>query len=114
MGSHPPKTKSERSAKGTKSRIKGMFFSVTVLPRLPMRMRPIWVKDPMGRPKPFLADKTPAMKVVETAPMPGSSTPSFPFAGAIFLFAILVSLLVSDLKDCFRPKSHQYCTKKEG
>jgi hypothetical protein len=51
--------------------------------RLPKRMVPICVSDPTGCDFPFRTSSTPAMKVVLTAPMPGSSTPSFPLAGAI-------------------------------
>ena len=51
--------------------------------RLPRRIVPIWVSDPIGRPLPRRTVSTPAMKVVATAPSPTSSTPSFPCAGAI-------------------------------
>ena len=37
----------------------------------------------MGLDSPRRIDSTPAMNVVATAPIPGSSTPSFPVAGAI-------------------------------
>jgi hypothetical protein len=38
----------------------------------------------MGEAIPRLMASTPAMNVVVTAPIPGISTPSLPFAGAIF------------------------------
>jgi len=37
----------------------------------------------MGRDKPLRIASTPAMKVVATAPIPGKSTPSLPWAGAM-------------------------------
>src|SRR5262245_57380790 len=46
-------------------------------------MVPYWVREPIGRPRPFLMSSTPAITVVLTAPIPGRSTPSFPRAGAI-------------------------------
>src|SRR5512134_1461546 len=51
--------------------------------RLPSRTVPICVRLPIGFASPRRIASTPAMKVVATAPMPGSSTPSFPLAGAI-------------------------------
>jgi hypothetical protein len=43
----------------------------------------------MGFANPLRMAITPAIKVVETAPNPGVSTPSFPLAGAIFTLGIL-------------------------
>src|SRR5438552_14829903 len=77
--SQPPNTMSSRRARGTRSAMRGARFSV----RLPRRTVPIWVRLPMGRERPLRMASTPAMNVVATAPMPGSSTPSFPSAGAI-------------------------------
>ena len=51
--------------------------------RLPRRIVPIWVSEPIGVASPLRMASTPAMKVVPTAPMPGSRTPSLPVAGAI-------------------------------
>src|SRR5712691_1192347 len=51
--------------------------------RLPRRTVPIWVRLPIGRESPWRIASTPAMKVVATAPMPGSRMPSFPSAGGI-------------------------------
>ena len=53
----------------------------------------IWLTDPMGAARPFRAAITPAMKVEDTAPIPGVSIPSFPDAGSmftgLFIFAII-------------------------
>src|SRR5262245_40588023 len=76
--SQPPKTMSFRSASGTNSLILGARASV----RLPRRMVPIWVNDPIGSARPFRIARTPAMVVVATAPSPTSNTPSLPRAGA--------------------------------
>ena len=46
--------------------------------RLPRRMVPSWVSEPMGAPSPRRESITPAMNVVDTAPSPGNSTASFP------------------------------------
>src|ERR1700674_4159174 len=62
--------------------------------RLPKRTVPICVSDPTGSDLPLRTSSTPAMKVVLTAPMPGSSTPSFPLAGAI-LEGLSMPLLLS-------------------
>ena len=76
--SHAPHTMSSRRASGTKSFTNGVRPSV----RLPRRMVPIWVIEPMGDPWPRLASSTPAIKVEATAPRPTVRTPSFPSAGA--------------------------------
>ena len=68
---------------GTKSRISGELASV----RLPRRMVPIWMMEPMGLAKPRRTASTPAMSVVATAPMPGIMMPSFPVAGAMLAAA---------------------------
>src|SRR5690348_6571842 len=44
----------------------------------------------MGLPRPFLTSSTPAMKVLETAPMPGSRIPSLPLAGGIRLSCLFI------------------------
>src|SRR4051794_40049626 len=49
--------------------------------RLPRRMVPCWVNDPMGLEIPFRMASTPAMNVVATAPIPGVRMPSLPVAG---------------------------------
>src|SRR5215510_10611289 len=77
--SHPPNTMSSRLASGTKSLILGARPSV----RLPRRMVPICVSEPIGGASPLRMAITPAMVVVLTAPRPTSSTPSLPRAGAI-------------------------------
>src|SRR5687767_10788279 len=76
--SQPPKTMSLRSASGTNSLIFGARASL----RLPSRMVPIWVSEPIGSARPLRIAYTPAMVVVATAPRPTSSTPSLPCAGA--------------------------------
>ena len=79
IGSQAPNTIWSRSASGTKSRISGIRFSV----RLPSRIVPIWVSDPIGEAEPRRACSTPAISVEATAPSPTRSTPSLPSAGAI-------------------------------
>src|SRR4051812_10797248 len=78
-GSQAPNTRSSSAASGTNSRISGARLSV----RLPRRMVPIWVTDPIGRAAPRRTFSTPAMNVVATAPSPTHNTPSLPAAGAI-------------------------------
>src|SRR5579863_424242 len=82
--SHPPKTRSFSPASGTKSLIMGVRASV----RLPKRMVESWVRDPTGTPRPRFTASTPAMNVVETAPILGIRTPSFPSAGAIWTLSL--------------------------
>src|SRR5208337_4738054 len=78
--SQPPKTKSSRPAKGTKSLILGDLCSN----RFPSLMVPSWVSEPTGSASPRRISSTPAMKVVLTAPpIPGMRTPSLPFGGVI-------------------------------
>src|SRR5665213_2291585 len=55
--SQPPKTRSSRPARGTKSLIFGVLLSV----RLPRRMVAIWLTEPIGLALPFLIASTPAM-----------------------------------------------------
>src|SRR6267142_2557819 len=90
--SHPPKVRSFSSASGTNFLMSGERASV----RLPSRMVPICVSDPTGCALPLRTSSTPAMKVVLTAPMPGSSTPSFPLAGAILEGFSMPLLLMND------------------
>ena len=78
--SQPAKTRSSSPLNGTNSLIRGDRPSV----RFPSRIVPICVNDPTGFDFPLRTSSTPAINVVLTAPMPGSSTPNFPFAGAIF------------------------------
>ncbi len=85
--SQPVKTRSSRPARGTKSLILGERPSV----RLPRRMVPIWVREPMGWAIPLRTASTPATNVVATAPMPGIITPSLPLAGSIVYPAPLLS-----------------------
>src|SRR5215469_1544553 len=86
--SQPPQTRSSRSASFTKSLIFGERASV----RFPRRIVPICVSDPTGTAFFVRTSSTPAMKVVATAPMPGNSTPSFPF-GAAILAGFFMNLL---------------------
>ena len=60
-----------------------MIFGARASVRLPSRIVPICVNEPIGRASPFRIAITPAMVVVLTAPRPTSSTPSLPRAGAI-------------------------------
>src|SRR5262245_44268212 len=77
--SQPPKARSLSAASGTKSWIFGTRRSV----RLPSRMVPSCVSDPIGCAIFLLIASTPAMNVVLTAPMPGIRTPSFPDGASI-------------------------------
>src|ERR1700723_2667176 len=86
--SQPPNSRSSSFASGTKSLISGVRPSV----RLPRRTVASCVSDPIGAPRPRLTASTPAMNVVLTAPMPGSSTPSLPSAGAIRTGPFVVKL----------------------
>src|SRR5260370_1368905 len=88
--SQPPKVGSFNSARGTNFLMSGEGASVC----LRRRMVPICVSDPTGSALPLRTSSTPGIKVVLTAPMPGSRTPSFPLAGAILEgFSILLLLL---------------------
>src|SRR6266446_4667906 len=77
--SHAPKTRSSSDESGTTSLIFGERFSV----RLPRRIVPICVSEPIGLANPLRIAITPAIVVVLTAPRPTSRTPSLPRAGAI-------------------------------
>ena len=77
--SHPPNTMSSSEASGTRSFMSGVRPSV----RLPKRIVPICVSEPIGRAIPLRTAMTPAMNVVLTAPRPTSMMPSFPLGGAI-------------------------------
>ena len=110
--SQPPKTKSLSGAKGTKSLISGERPSV----RFPSRMVPICVTLPIGFPWPRNTSKTPAIKVLDTAPKPGMSTPSFPLAGLIFTpFFVILSCLFQKLNLPFASRKnslHSLCVQK--
>src|SRR6266404_443556 len=84
-------TRSLRLARGTNWLILGERPSV----RLPRRMVPICVSDPIGLAIPLRIASTPAMNVVATAPMPTIITPSLPLAGAIFVAVVLVTVVFS-------------------
>src|SRR6185312_6454607 len=77
------KTMSFRLASGTNLLILGERLSV----RLPSRIVPICVSDPMGLAIPLRTASTPATKVVATAPMPGIMMPSLPLGAWISLLA---------------------------
>src|ERR1700678_533752 len=76
--SQPVNTTSFKSASGTKSLISGELPSV----RLPSRIVPICVSEPIGLASPRRTASTPAIIVVATAPRPTTITPSLPVAGA--------------------------------
>src|SRR5690242_3740105 len=61
--------------------------------RLPSRMVPICVVEPIGLASPRRTASTPAINVVATAPMPGIMTPNFPVAGFIFAACVAASEL---------------------
>src|SRR5215831_261593 len=69
-----------RSASGTKSLMRGELASV----RLPRRIVPICVSDPIGLARPRRMASTPAIVVVLTAPKPTSMIPSLPSAFSMF------------------------------
>src|SRR5882724_13714967 len=77
--SHPVKTRSSSWVIGVKFLMRGVLSSV----RLPRRIVPIWVIEPIALAKPLRTASTPAMRVVATAPIPGIMIPNFPFAGLI-------------------------------
>src|SRR5271157_2120445 len=87
--SQPVNTRSLSPARGRNSLIFGERPSV----RLPRRMVPIWVSEPMGWAIPLRTASTPATNVVATAPMPGIITPSLPLAGSIAWPVTLCALL---------------------
>src|SRR2546426_9868013 len=77
--SQPPNTRSSSEVSGTIS----LIFGEHRYERLPRRMVPIYVSDPIGDAMPFRMARAPAIVVVLTAPRPTRSTPSLPRAGAI-------------------------------
>src|SRR5258705_3068119 len=87
--SHPPNANSFNSLNGTNFLISGERASV----RLPSRIVLSWVSEPTGCAFPFRTSSTPAINVVLTAPIPGSSTPNLPFGGAI-LTGLSIPLLL--------------------
>ena len=60
-----------------------LIFGTRPSVRRPRRIVPICVSEPTGTECPCRTSSTPDITVVATAPMPGVSTPSFPFGGAI-------------------------------
>ena len=97
--SHPVNTRSSSLASGRKSRISGLLASV----RLPRRMAPICVSDPIGLASPSRPASTPAMRVVQTAPIPTVMIPSFPLAGLMLAASGAAAPGVDML--CFTPLS---------
>src|SRR5437899_585373 len=79
--SQPPKTRLSSFSSWTNSRISGERRWV----RLPRRMVPSWVTEPIGWAQPLRTSSTPAINVVLTAPMPGVRTPSSPCGGAMLV-----------------------------
>ena len=96
--SQPPNTMSSRSASGTVSLIFGDRPSV----RLPRRIVPICVSEPMGFASPLRMARTPAIVVVLTAPRPTSRMPNLPFAGAISSFFTAGNYITSARLGCAR------------
>ncbi len=88
--SQPVNTRSLSDASGTNSLIFGDSASV----RLPSRIVPIWVSDPMGLAMPLRTASTPATNVVATAPMPGIMMPSLPLGAWISLLDDFDSVFV--------------------
>ena len=60
-----------------------MIFGERLSVRLPRRIVPIWVSEPIGLARFLRMATTPAMVVVLTAPSPTRRTPSLPRAGAM-------------------------------
>src|SRR2546427_684635 len=77
----PPKPRLSSVSRGTNSGISGERCCV----RLPSRIVPSWVIEPIGAAAPLRTSSTPAMNVVLTAPMPGVRIPSSPFGGAMLV-----------------------------
>src|ERR1700683_1340023 len=98
--SQPPNSRSSSFASGTKSLISGVRPSV----RLPRRTVASWVRDPIGAPRPRLTASTPAMKVVLTAPMPGSSKPGLRSAGAVRAGPLFVNVQSFLPSACSKPR----------
>src|SRR5437660_2257967 len=73
--------------------------------RLPRRIVPICVSEPTGCAFPLRTSSTPAIKVVLTAPIPGSKIPSFPLAGAILAGFSMPLLCIGRSQDDRRKKS---------
>ncbi len=73
-----------------------MIFGERPSVRLPSRIVPIWVSEPIGFASPLRIASTPATNVVATAPMPGIITPSFPFAASIEPFCLAPRAFPSD------------------
>src|SRR5689334_22466838 len=97
--SHPVNTMSFRFASGTKSLINGDLLSV----RLPNRIVPICVSEPIGLARPRRTASTPAIIVVATAPRPTTITPSLPLAGAGCSICAVFEPLCSVLLIPFQP-----------
>jgi hypothetical protein len=77
--------------------MKSLIWGDRLSVRLPNRIVPIWVKEPIGLANPFFIASTPAMNVEVIAPIPGITTPNFPFAGAIvFPLEIIFQFLKKD------------------
>src|SRR5665213_1045865 len=85
--SHPVKTRSSSCAIGAKSLISGLRPSL----RLPRRIVLICVVEPMGLASPRRTASTPAIRVVATAPIPGTMTPNFPVAGLMLAAACVAA-----------------------
>ena len=67
----------------------GTRFSV----RVPSRIVPNCVSEPIGSPIPRRASSTPAMSVLVTAPSPTHRTPSFPSAGVMEAGSVAVMMM---------------------
>ena len=122
--SQPVKTRSLSDASGTNSLILGESASV----RLPSRIVPIWVSDPMGLAMPLRTASTPATNVVATAPMPGIMMPSLPLGAWISLLDGFDSVFVLFLRSsaasaclscflyrlCWECKANRLCSRIES
>src|SRR4051794_38716009 len=88
--SQPVNTRSSSEASGTNS----LIFGDSAFVRLPRRIVPIWVSDPIGLAIPLRTASTPATNVVATAPMPGIMIPSLPLEAWMSLLDDFDSVLV--------------------
>ena len=82
-----------------------MIFGARASVRLPSRIVPIWVNEPMGSASPFRIAITPAIVVVLTAPRPTSNTPSLPRAGAISIGGVTIGHYIMGKMRMFLRKS---------
>src|SRR5262245_14376603 len=77
-------------------------------------MVPYWVREPIGRPRPFFISSTPAITVVITAPIPGRTTPGFPRAGAIVTCPCSICTLLWSIGRCHHNTSGETASQERS